>query len=109
MITHAHLAGLELARECVGNCNSETTAWDKCDELDKLIDEARAALSEPSHGEQVLGGWKLVPVDPTLEMLAAVTTSKHEALRAEVMRMAATDYRLMLAAAPSAVSQEQGE
>lgn len=76
---------------------------------DKMMCTASHYESAPSHGEQVRAGWQWVPVDPTPEMLAAVTTSKHEALRAEVMRMAATDYRLMLAAAPSAVSQEQGE
>ena len=42
-VTRGHLAGLEMARECVGNCNSETTAWDKCDELDELIAEAMKA------------------------------------------------------------------
>ena len=72
--------------------------------------EARVTgLSAPSHGEQVRAGWKLVPVEPTPEMLAAVTTSKHEALRAEVMRIAATDYRLMLAAAPAPGNQQGGE
>lgn len=67
--------------------------------------QARAAL-QPA-GVAVPEGWKLVPVEPTDEMLQSVTTSKHEALRAEVMRMAGEDYRAMLAAAPHPVSGEQ--
>lgn len=42
-VTREHLAGLKLARECVGYSNSETSAWDKCDELDELIAQASAA------------------------------------------------------------------
>jgi hypothetical protein len=36
-----------------------------------LIWQARAALSAPSHGEQVREGWQLVPVEPTDAMLEA--------------------------------------
>jgi len=42
-VTREHLKGLELARECVGYSNSETSAWDKCDELDDLIAQASGA------------------------------------------------------------------
>jgi hypothetical protein len=44
----------------------------------------RAALSAPSHGAQVREGWQLVP-------------------------FLVEEYKSMLAAAPSAGSQEQGE
>lgn len=36
-----------------------------------IVWQARAALSAPSHGEQVRDGWQWVPVEPTPEMLAA--------------------------------------
>lgn len=62
--------------------------------MPKLVSALQASSGIPD-------GWKLVPVEPTEEMLASVTTSKHEMLRAEVMRMAADDYRKMLAAAPA--------
>ena len=43
--------------------------------IQECLRQARAALSAPSHGEQVRevvpAGWKLVPVEPTPEMLAA--------------------------------------
>lgn len=61
MVTRKHLAGLKLARECVGYSNSETSAWDKCDELDELIAQASAAT------EQEAVAW--VPCSP--EWLAA--------------------------------------
>lgn len=51
-------------------------------------------------------GYALVPVEPTPEMLAATTTSKHAALRAEVMRMMREDYRAMLAAAPTVKAEQ---
>lgn len=37
------LSGLLLARECVAYSNSETSAWDKCDELDELVAQATSA------------------------------------------------------------------
>jgi hypothetical protein len=51
--------------------------------------------------------WKLVPVEPTPEMLEATTGTKPghpvaDALRRSVMTSAAVDYRAMLAAAPAA-------
>lgn len=67
--------------------------------------QSRAAV-QPAGGA-VPEGWKLVPIEPTDEMLQSVTTSKHEGIRAEVMRMAGEDYRTMLAAAPHPVSGEQ--
>ena len=48
--------------------------WLDAEDLDKVIDaawQARAALSAPSHGEQVREGWQLVPVEPTDAMLEA--------------------------------------
>ena len=72
--------------------------------------QARAALSAPSHGEQVREGWQLVPVDPTEDMLGAMR-AKHWEIRG--CQLCEEDYRdihvAMLAAAPSAGSQEQGE
>lgn len=63
--------------------------------------------SAPSHGDQVrhmvLAGWKLVPVEPTPEMISA----------AEEAHMPFGDMdialRCALLAAPSSGSQEQGE
>jgi hypothetical protein len=62
--------------------------------------------SAPSHGEQVQAGWKLVPVEPTDEMLAATIVGGKMENRADLRPMI---YRAMLAAAPAAVSQEKGE
>lgn len=65
--------------------------------------------SSPSHGEQVRDGWQLVPVKPTIDMVEAgyeaslgqPDRSKHACVIEQ--------YDAMLAAAPSAASQEQGE
>lgn len=74
--------------------------------------QERAALStRPAQTEQqpvaVPEGWKLVPVQPTAEMLAAVTTSTFEPLRQEAMKMAREDYQAMLYAAPIAQTEQQ--
>jgi len=70
-----------------------------------------AALTRPAQTEQqpvaVPEGWKLVPVQPTAEMLAAVTTSTFEPLRQEAMKMAREDYQAMLYAAPIAQTEQQ--
>jgi len=80
--------------------------------------EAFAAGAEwqrnrPAQTEQqpvaVPEGWKLVPVQPTAEMLAAVTTSTFEPLRQEAMKMAREDYQAMLYAAPIAQTAQRGE
>jgi len=63
---------------------------------------ARSIAAPPAQASAwVPEGYALVPVKPTPEMLSAVTTSKHEGLRVEAMRMAAEDYKAMLAAAPT--------
>jgi len=62
--------------------------------------------SAPSHGEQVQDGWQLVPIKPTSEMLAATIAGSKMENRADLRPMI---YRAMLAAAPSAGSQEKGE
>lgn len=68
-------------------------------------------LTRPAQTEQqpvaVPEGWKLVPVQPTAEMLAAVTTSTFEPLRQEAMKMAREDYQAMLYAAPIAQTEQQ--
>lgn len=74
--------------------------------------KARSALdTRPAQTEQqpvaVPEGWKLVPVQPTAEMLAAVTTSTFEPLRQEAMKMAREDYQAMLYAAPIAQTEQQ--
>jgi len=76
------------------------------------VDLIRAALAtRPAQTEQqpvaVPEGWKLVPVQPTAEMLAAVTTSTFEPLRQEAMKMAREDYQAMLYAAPIAQTAPQ--
>ena len=70
--------------------------------------EARATLSAPSHSEQVLEGWQLVPVDPTDSMLRAMT-DPFIAISGDNRATFYAAYSAMLAAAPSAGSQEQGE
>ena len=69
--------------------------------------------TRPAQTEQqptaVPEGWKLVPVQPTAEMLAAVTTSTFEPLRQEAMKMAREDYQAMLYAAPIAQTAPQGK
>lgn len=87
--------------------------WEPCDhrgymycqkspEMDTRVVQVQA-LSAPSHGEQVRKGWKLVPVEPTPEMISA----------AEEAHMPFGDMdialRCALFASPSAGSQEQGE
>lgn len=44
--------------------------------------------------------YKVVPVEPSEEMLSAVTTSKYPPLREEAMKLAKDDYKNMLAASP---------
>jgi len=70
-----------------------------------------AWFHRPAQTEQqpvaVPEGWKLVPVQPTAEMLAAVTTSTFEPLRQEAMKMAREDYQAMLYAAPIAQTEQQ--
>lgn len=73
-----------------------------------------AALSAPSHGEQVRDGWKLVPVEPTREMISAASgaiTTPDDLPPVGAGRWSMSDiafrsrYRAALAAAPSAGSQ----
>ena len=73
---------------------------------DKMMCTASRYESAPSHGEQVQDGWKLVPIKPTSEMLAATIAGSKMENRADLRPMI---YRAMLAAAPSAGSQEKGE
>ena len=79
------------------------------DEHLRMIQEA--LRTRPAQTEQqpvaVPEGWKLVPVQPTAEMLAAVTTSTFEPLRQEAMKMAREDYQAMLYAAPIAQTEQQ--
>ena len=58
-----------------------------------------AALSAPSHGEQVREGWKLVPVEPTPEMLDCIMDWQ------KIGNV--TAYRAMLAASPKAEPEEE--
>lgn len=104
-----------------------------------LCDLLRAALEQPQNhvpdaGNMVPAGWKLVPVEPTEEMLRAGCGSEspamfRESLRREtdgpktvemvkkIVQRHLESYRAMLAAAPqpptteqsSAVEQQQGE
>lgn len=76
--------------------------------IERLMSEVARLNAAPVQQVSVPDGWKLVPVEPTPEMLAATTASKHEGLRAEVMRMAAEDYRAMLNAAPAAPAADAG-
>lgn len=82
--------------------------------------QARAALSAPSHGEQVRhmvpAGWKLVPVEPTREMISAASgaiTTPDDLPPAGAGRWSMSDiafrsrYRAALAAAPSPASQKE--
>ena len=71
--------------------------------------QARAALSAPSHGEQVREGWQLVPCQPTDAMVQAVLDSGMYHTPATARPILVEEYKAMLAAAPSAASQEQGE
>ena len=73
---------------------------------DKMMCTASRYESAPSHGEQVQDGWQLVPIKPTSEMLAATIAGSKMENRADLRPMI---YRAMLAAAPSAGSQEKGE
>jgi hypothetical protein len=66
---------------------------------------AWAVSAHPAPQPAIPEGMALVPVEPTQEMLEACTKTKPgtpgaDALRAGVMRLAAQDYRAMLAAAP---------
>lgn len=89
-------------------------------ECERLIRAAITALtaSAPSHGEQMLDGWVLVPVEPTPEMISAASgaiTTPDDLPPIGVGGWSMSDlafrsrYRAALAAAPSAGSQEQGE
>ena len=77
--------------------NHRWTAW-----------QARAALSAPSHGEQVR---EVVPVPlvPTDEMLNAGKSMLHKSNGRGAREKCGRIFAAMLAAAPSSGSQEQGE
>ncbi len=66
----------------------------------KIVYELAGAQAVEKKSFEVPEGFKLVPIEPTQEMLASCTTSTFEPLRREVMSMAEEDYRKMLAAAP---------
>lgn len=59
-VTREHLAGLKLALECVGYSNSETSAWDKYEELEELIAQASAAPEQEPVAYLCNGGTKLM-------------------------------------------------
>ncbi len=83
-------------------------AWNRSRTIHLALDleQARPAQTE-QQPVAVPEGWKLVPVQPTAEMLAAVTTSTFEPLRQEAMKMAREDYQAMLYAAPIAQTEQQ--
>lgn len=66
--------------------------------------KARAALSAPSHGEQVREGWKLVPVEATTEMVNALKARISCTSRGGILN-AGNALNDAIAAAPSAGSQ----
>ena len=66
-VAFADALGLDL-RQSDDQWNSALTIYEK---LIAAYPQARAALSAPSHGEQVREGWQLVPVEPTDAMLEA--------------------------------------
>lgn len=70
-----------------------------------VVWQARAALSAPSHGEQVGEGWKLVPVEPNEAIRDAINLlcDDHSAFEDSD-----AFWSYLLAATPSAGSQEQG-
>jgi hypothetical protein len=71
--------------------------------------QSQGGTQEPSHGEQVRDGWKLVPCQPTDAMVQAVLDSGIYHTPATAWPILVEEYKAMLAAAPSAGSQEQGE
>lgn len=68
--------------------------------------QARATLSAPSHSEQVREGWQLVPVEPNEAIRDAINLlcDDHSAFEDSD-----AFWSYLLAATPSAGSQEQGE
>lgn len=89
-----------------------------------IVWQARAALSAPSHGEQVRhmvpDGWRPVPVESLSNILRLIdpepvrlpsgkTMVFENPLAAALMTRISAEVRAMLAATPSAGSQEQGE
>ena len=67
--------------------------------IEKSIDSIRDALEQPDAGPQVTApeGWKLVPVEPTDEMVEA---GDHEIEKWGVDASSSGAFRAMLAAAP---------
>ena len=74
--------------------DQDAIGWNAC------LDEVARLNAAPVQQVSVPDGWKLVPVEPTHEMLGAALMNQVECLDAvEVIR---TDYKAMLAAAPAA-------
>jgi len=73
---------------------------------DKMMCTASRYESAPSHGEQVQDGWQLVPIEPTESMVEIGAQCVYEPTgKGDVEDV----WSNMLAAAPSAGSQEKGE
>jgi hypothetical protein len=102
---------LPVRADSVAAASGYHKGWNAClDEVARL--NSSPVSSAPSHGEQVREGWKLVPVEPTEAMLRealsydSIQDPNNPDSRVEELLI---DWSLMLSAAPSAVSQEQGE
>jgi hypothetical protein len=76
---------------------------------DKMMCTAILYESAPSRGDQVRDGWQLVPCQPTDAMVQAVLNSGMYHTPATAWPILVEEYKAMLAAAPSAASQDQGE
>ena len=80
--------------------------WDRCEKSASIaIAALRTEVSRLATGRETPDGWKLVPVEPTPEMVKAGYLHKHR----DAYDPEADVYRAMLATAPAAPGAAQGE
>ena len=74
--------------------------------IDRLMSEVARLNTAPVQRVSVPDGWKLVPVEPTHEMLGAALMNQVECL--DAIAVIRADYKAMLAAAPAAPAADAG-
>ena len=75
--------------------------WDEADWHERVCEAVGGDLEHPQPAQQVPEGWKLVPEDPTDEMIGAGAEASR-AFRVDILR----SYEAMLAASPTPDSED---
>ena len=110
----AALSKLKAALGCGEHWDATITMLNASVRIRRLEEEA--ALRADGGGAKVPDGWKLVPVEPTNEMLIAIANSfwpddwqEDESMRSRIKSECADAIKDMLAAAPSPSGVEEGD